>query len=678
MAKLTLSDVSNLTGAESAAIATINANWDAIIAALENTLSRDGTTPNQMSADLDLNSNDILNGGAAAFTSLSIGGVAFSPAALDDITDVTITSVSDGEFLRYDSGSSRWINNTHSEADLLVKSSNLSDIPSASSARTNLGATTVGNAMFTAVDEAAGRTAIGLTTPTGYGDMLLSVYDPTSVSGDAFDMDNMAEGTNNKIMTATERTRLGITPVYVATRTALKALSTSTYTKVWLTESGREGLFIFQSGDYSTEATADTQEGVYVVATDTASSSGAWVREYATGEFLASWFGFSTAASAANNTTYLNAAITLANSLGTGVIKIAPGSFAVNTILMRANVTLQGAGRASTTLADSRADANSVITSQDNSASILWVRVLDLKVTKSNATGGTVIDCTSWQLYEIGRCWITSASILGTECIRMRGLFTGTVAGGNISFSTDGTYGHIHNNYIGLCAFGIRVGVNANSCWIHRNRIQPSVTGGAGIYVGESGAAEGPQDGFPNQVVLDSNSIEFPPGSVSGMSGVFILAEVDRVTISNTRFEGGGLSYGIYAEAGARGIAHGNYYSGMASSNIVGLSTAFSSLDGTTSGYVVPSAKIAISGTDGSLKGVAHNISGSRSSTGVYAFTFTNSMADANYTITTAIVSSSTGATARVSVKTSSGFTVTTEASGGVADVLEVNCVVYP
>lgn len=38
------------------------------------------------------------------------------------------------------------------------------------------------------------------------GDMSASVYDPTTVAGDAFDMDNMAEGSTNKILTAAERT----------------------------------------------------------------------------------------------------------------------------------------------------------------------------------------------------------------------------------------------------------------------------------------------------------------------------------------------------------------------------------------------------------------------------------------------------------------------------------------
>src|SRR5690606_8032298 len=42
-------------------LATLNANFDKVEAALENTLSRDGSVPNQMEADLDMNHNDIIN-----------------------------------------------------------------------------------------------------------------------------------------------------------------------------------------------------------------------------------------------------------------------------------------------------------------------------------------------------------------------------------------------------------------------------------------------------------------------------------------------------------------------------------------------------------------------------------------------------------------------------------------
>lgn len=59
MPKLTLSDISN----ESipSASSTVNANNDLIEAAIENTLSRDGSTPNAMSAPIDMGTNRIIN-----------------------------------------------------------------------------------------------------------------------------------------------------------------------------------------------------------------------------------------------------------------------------------------------------------------------------------------------------------------------------------------------------------------------------------------------------------------------------------------------------------------------------------------------------------------------------------------------------------------------------------------
>ncbi len=43
---------------------------------------------------------------------------------------------------------------------------------------------------------------------SGTGDMLASVYDPANKAGDAFAMDNMVEGTDTKIMTAAERSKI--------------------------------------------------------------------------------------------------------------------------------------------------------------------------------------------------------------------------------------------------------------------------------------------------------------------------------------------------------------------------------------------------------------------------------------------------------------------------------------
>lgn len=77
MAKLTLSDLTNLEN-QTSAVTTINNNNTSIETALENTLSRDGTSPNSMSADFDMNGHNILNLGAPSAST--------DPLRLGDIT----------------------------------------------------------------------------------------------------------------------------------------------------------------------------------------------------------------------------------------------------------------------------------------------------------------------------------------------------------------------------------------------------------------------------------------------------------------------------------------------------------------------------------------------------------------------------------------------------------------
>lgn len=60
MSKLVLTDLNNLEN-ENSTIATLAANNAFTETAIENTLSRDGSSPNQMEANLDMNSNRILN-----------------------------------------------------------------------------------------------------------------------------------------------------------------------------------------------------------------------------------------------------------------------------------------------------------------------------------------------------------------------------------------------------------------------------------------------------------------------------------------------------------------------------------------------------------------------------------------------------------------------------------------
>lgn len=118
LAKLTLNDLSSLTN-QASAIALINANNTLCETALENTVSLDGTAPNSMEADFDMNSNRILNlpepGSDLEPVRLidltnALTGNEDSSFDLDNLDDVTITSPSDNQFLRYDG--SGWVNET--------------------------------------------------------------------------------------------------------------------------------------------------------------------------------------------------------------------------------------------------------------------------------------------------------------------------------------------------------------------------------------------------------------------------------------------------------------------------------------------------------------------------------------------------------------------------------------
>lgn len=99
MAKLTLADVSNLLGNPTSAATTINSNNTLVETALENTLSRDGTTPNQMLADIDLNNNDLLNVGQIDADTFVLNGVAVVPT---ELAETLVVGRDIGEILEYE------------------------------------------------------------------------------------------------------------------------------------------------------------------------------------------------------------------------------------------------------------------------------------------------------------------------------------------------------------------------------------------------------------------------------------------------------------------------------------------------------------------------------------------------------------------------------------------------
>lgn len=94
MAKLTLTDISNLQN-ETSVVNVFNNNNALIETALENTLSRDGTTPNTMGADLDMNSNQIINLPAATTDTEPVRFAEFS-AAIDSLSEAGIALTTEG------------------------------------------------------------------------------------------------------------------------------------------------------------------------------------------------------------------------------------------------------------------------------------------------------------------------------------------------------------------------------------------------------------------------------------------------------------------------------------------------------------------------------------------------------------------------------------------------------
>lgn len=83
MAKYEKTTLSNLSGNPTSAQSNINSERTLVQTALENTLSRDGTSPNTMSADLDMNSQNITNAANISADAVTIAGQSISATGWD-------------------------------------------------------------------------------------------------------------------------------------------------------------------------------------------------------------------------------------------------------------------------------------------------------------------------------------------------------------------------------------------------------------------------------------------------------------------------------------------------------------------------------------------------------------------------------------------------------------------
>ncbi|NTF54428.1 hypothetical protein G6L12_05905 [Agrobacterium rhizogenes] len=150
-------------------------------------------------------------------------------------------------------------------------------------------------------------------------------------------------------------------PIHITTRAVLKALDTTKDTDAFLEESGREGQFIWRTGDFSTQIAADTAEGIYLKANAISATLGAWVRQ---GEWIvdglnSKWFGV-VADGTTDDTAAIQAAVNFAGFLGRGVVLLPAGNIKTTAVvnILSNYVKIRGAGMSTTTVKPATAGQN--------------------------------------------------------------------------------------------------------------------------------------------------------------------------------------------------------------------------------------------------------------------------------------------------------------------------------
>lgn len=85
---------------------TLNTNFNNIQTQFENTVSRDGSAPNTMAGDLDMNSNDILNVGTMDIATLTVDNISINSlidnSNNDVFSDINSLNLVKGDVLWYD------------------------------------------------------------------------------------------------------------------------------------------------------------------------------------------------------------------------------------------------------------------------------------------------------------------------------------------------------------------------------------------------------------------------------------------------------------------------------------------------------------------------------------------------------------------------------------------------
>lgn len=213
MTKISLTDLANLQN-ETTAVNAINANNAVLRTASDNTLSRDGTSPNTMNASIDMNNNSILN--------LSPPATVNSPARLIDVTSnptiiIPATGTSGHTVGYQDTNNTTSGNNIHSGTETFNGSINLNGTTTFANPITNANLATMPN--NTVKGNVSGSTAIPVDLTAGQLATLIGApVSVTSINGQtgALTLNNGLTNSGSALGLTTARRTLPTTQTFTA------------------------------------------------------------------------------------------------------------------------------------------------------------------------------------------------------------------------------------------------------------------------------------------------------------------------------------------------------------------------------------------------------------------------------------------------------------------------------
>ncbi len=291
----------------------LNANFEALRDSFDNTLSLDGSTPNSMGADLNLNSNDILNADGIQANSLTIAGSSFDISALAGLASVS------GAFIapRSSEPTTRDDGTALQAGDIYLNTT--SNVPSIYNGSTFIELGTNLTSAEVDVFSANGSTTAFTLSSAPASENFTFVYvsgvyqakSTYSVSSTTLTFSSAPPpGTNNIEVVNFDGSLLETSVNKLTSKAALKASSTlsiQNYDGSW---------WAYDASVPNAVYSVDTTEAILV--SPTGSGNGAWVRQFNDGRLNIRWFG-AVGDGSTNDAPAIQAAVDMASGTGGNV-----------------------------------------------------------------------------------------------------------------------------------------------------------------------------------------------------------------------------------------------------------------------------------------------------------------------------------------------------------------------